>query len=97
VPAGTSPETPIRLRIEQVSSVEHAIVVGVPGLDGTGEPRLAAGLGRPLVLTTLEQAEAMRILAQGDRRRPLVATTCFAGGVVLVALGLVLGIVEIVT
>ncbi len=39
----------------------------------------------------------MRILAEGDRRRPLVATTCLAGGLVLVTLGLILGVVEIVT
>ena len=31
------------------------------------------GLGRPLVLTTLERDEAMRVLAEGERRRPLVA------------------------
>ena len=30
VPAGTAPTTPVRLRVEQVSSVEHAIVLGVP-------------------------------------------------------------------
>ena len=68
-PAGTDPATPVRLRVEQVSSVEHAIVVGVPGLADAGAPRLTAGLGRPLILTTLEPAEAMRILAGGDRRR----------------------------
>lgn len=77
VPPGTPPETPVRLRVEQISSVEHAIVVGVPGLDETGTPRLSAGLGRPLVLTTLEPEEAMRILAEGDRRRPLVAAACW--------------------
>ena len=92
VPAGTSPETPVRLRIEQVSSVEHAIVLGVPGLDDAGVPRLSAGLGRPLVLTTLERDEAMRILAEGGRRRPLIATLCLAGGLVLITLALVLAI-----
>ena len=47
-----------------------------PGeLDGDG-PRLTAGLGRPLVLTTLEPAEAMRILAGGSTRPRLVAA-CF--------------------
>ena len=30
VPAGTGPTTPVRLLVEQVSSVEHAIVLGVP-------------------------------------------------------------------
>jgi hypothetical protein len=97
VPPGTAPDTPIRLRIEQVSSVEHAIVVGVPTLDEGGAPWLAAGLGRPLVLTTLEQAEAMRILTEGDRRRPLAAAMCLAGGFVLVTIGLALALVETLT
>ena len=71
VPAGTDPTTPVRLRIEQVSSIEHAHVLGVPSLDATGEPRMSAGLGRPLILTTLEPDEAMRVLTGGERRRPI--------------------------
>ena len=97
VPPGTEPTTAVRLRIEQVSSVEHAIVLGVPGLDQAGTPRLSAGLGRPLVLTTLEQDEAMRILAEGGRRRPLIAVTCFAGGLGLIGLGLLLTLVGALT
>jgi len=96
VPPGTLPTTPVRLLVEQVSSVEHAIVLGVPGLDEAGEPRLSAGLGRPLILTTLDSDEAMRVLAQGDRRRPLVAVVCLAGGIALIALGLVLAVVGMV-
>lgn len=96
-PTGTPSATPIRLRIEQVSSVEHAIVVGVPTLDATGTPWLAAGLGRPLVLTTLEPSEAMRILTEGDRRRPLAAALCLAAGCVLVTVGLVLALAEAAT
>ncbi len=93
VPPGTAPGTPVRLLVEQVSSVEHAIVVGVPGLDDAGAPRLTAGLGRPLVLTTLEPSEAMRVLTGGDRRRPLVAMAFLAGGVVLIALALLAAVV----
>ena len=93
VPAGTAPSTPVRLWVEQVSSVEHAIVLGVPGLDGAGSPRLSAGLGRPLILTTLEPDEAMRVLAEGERRRPLIAAVCLAGGLGLIAIGLVLALV----
>jgi hypothetical protein len=93
VPPGTPPETPVRLRIEQVSSVEHAVVLGVPSLDAAGEPRLSAGLGRPLILTTLEPDEAIRVLGEGDRRRPLIATTCIAVGLGLIALGLIAAIV----
>jgi len=93
VPPGTAPDTAVRLRIEQISSVEHAIVVGVPCLDPSGAPRLSAGLGRPLILTTLESPEAMRILTGGDRRRPLVAVVCLAGGLVLITLAAVLALV----
>ena len=38
VPAGTPPSTPLRLRVEQVSSVEHATVAGVPD-DRPGQRR----------------------------------------------------------
>jgi hypothetical protein len=92
VPPGTAPDAPVRLRVEQVSSVEHAIVTGVPGLDGAGRPRLSAGMGRPLVLTTLEPDEAMRILAEGGRARPLLAAACLVGGFVLITVGIVLAV-----
>jgi len=94
VPGGTAPETPVRLWIEQVSSVEQAIVLGVPGLDEAGQPRLSAGLGRPLVLTTLEPDETMRVLAEGGGRRPIAAMACFMGGLGLLAIGLVVLLVE---
>ena len=92
VPAGTSPTTPVRLRVDQISSVEHAIVLGVPGRDEEGEPRLSAGLGRPLVLTTLETDEAMRLLTEGRSGRIKVAVVCFVGGVGLVVVALVLAV-----
>jgi hypothetical protein len=88
VPPGTSADTPVRLRIEQVSSVEHATVLGVPVLGSDGSPRLSAGLGRPLVLTTLEIPEAMRVLTGGRTRRPLLAALALGGGLVLVTLGM---------
>jgi hypothetical protein len=97
VPAGTAPETPVRLRVEQVSSVEHAIVTGVPALDPGGVPRMTAGLGRPLVLTTLESNEAMRILTEGERTRPLIAVLCLAGGFLLLTIGVVLAIAGAIT
>jgi hypothetical protein len=92
VPAGARPDAPVRLRVEQVSSVEHAIVLGVPGLDQAGQPWLSAGLGRPLVLTTLDPDEAMRVLTGGNTRRPLVAAACLAGGLGLIVVGLLLAI-----
>lgn len=93
VPSGTAMDAPVRLRIEQVSSVEHAIVLGVPGLDDAGRPRLSAGLGRPLVLTTLEPDEAMRILADGSSGRPLIAAVCLIGGIGLLVVGVILAVI----
>jgi hypothetical protein len=85
VPAGTEPTTAVRLRVEQVSSVEHAIVAGVPGIDPSGTVRLSAGLGRPLILATMDRPDAIRVLAEGRRGRPLlVAVTTVVGGVLIV-------------
>jgi len=88
VPAGTDPGTPVRLRIEQVSSVEHAIAVGVPGLDAVGTPRISAGLGRPLILATMDRADALRVLAEGHPHQPILVAVTMVGGTALVAAGL---------
>ena len=87
VPPGTPPDTPLRLRIDQVSSVEHAIAVGVPRLHDDGSIRLEADGRRPLVLTTLEVPEAMRILAGGDRFRSWTASSLLVGGLLVAAIG----------
>ena len=90
VPADTLGTTPMRLLVEQVSSVEHAIVLGVPTRGPTiAQVRLTAGLGRPLILSTLESAEAMRILAQAAPRRPLMAAVAFAIGFASLSIGVV--------
>jgi hypothetical protein len=94
VPAGTDPGTSVRLRIEQLSSVEHAIVVGVPGLDAVGTARVSAGLGRPLILATMERSDAMRVLAEGDPLRPVLLAATLVAGLALVALGLVWTLLE---
>jgi hypothetical protein len=86
VPEDLPPDTAIRLRIEQVSSVEHAIVLGLPVADAD-EVTLRPGLGRPLVLTTLEPPEAMRLLGRGRRRTALSATLLLAGGLAAVGVG----------
>jgi len=86
VPPGTPVETPVRLRIEQVSSIEHAIVLGVPVATGSGV-QLTSGLGRPLVLSTLEIPEAMRVLG-GGRAKPAAVLVLLAIGLGLVALAL---------
>lgn len=97
-PAGTPPATPLRLRIEQVSSVEHAIVAGVPTTDpATGTVRMTAGLGRPLILTTLERDEAMRILASDAPRRPMLAVIAMVIGMVSLTVGIVWAIAGAVT
>ena len=89
LPAATRLEAAARLRIEQISSVEQAIVVGVPMLGASGEPTISAGLGRPLILTTLERSEAMRLLADGDPRRLMVAVGSLIGGLALLGVGLI--------
>ena len=94
VPPGSPPDTPIRARIAQLSSVEHAIVIGYPvAIDGgpaatpaaaVVSARLTSGRGRPLILTVLEPAEAMRILAGGDARRTRLAASLLGAGAVLI-------------
>lgn len=94
VPAGTDPTIPVRLRIEQVSSVEHAIAVGVPGHDAGGNARLSAGMGRPLILATMDRSDAMRILAEGHPSQPILVAATMVGGAVLVAIGLAWALIE---
>jgi len=89
VPVGTPADAPLRLRVQQISSVEHAVVMGVPTQGpAEGSVRMTAGLGRPLVLTTLETPEAMRILAADGPRRPLLAAVAFALGFVALTIGI---------
>lgn len=84
------PDTPVRLRVEQVSTIEHATAAGVPALGEDGTVVLGPGLGRPLVLTTLDLEEAMRVLAAGQRRELLVAAGLLAAAPLLALLGLAL-------
>lgn len=80
--------TPVRLRIEQLSAVEHASVLGVPVARPDGATVMTAGTGRPLIVSTLERDEAMRVLAEGRRARPVAAATALVGGLILLAVGL---------
>jgi hypothetical protein len=91
LPAGTAGATPARMRIEQISSVEHAAVLGVPVASGEGA-QLTAGLGRPLILTTLEMPEAMRVLG-GGRNRSAAVLLLLGAGIGLVAIGAIWALV----
>jgi hypothetical protein len=88
LPSRLAPETTIRLRIEQLSAVEHAAVLGMPLMDGDGAVRMTRGTGRPLVVCTLEEEEAMRVLTDGARARPVAAAVSLAGGLVLLVAGI---------
>ncbi|MBA2381224.1 MAG: hypothetical protein H0V73_03855 [Chloroflexi bacterium] len=88
-PAGLADDTPIRARIDQVSSVEHAIVIGYPVAVSADTAHLTAGRGRPLILTVLEPPEAMRILAGGDTDRTRLAAGLLGAGAILIAGALV--------
>jgi hypothetical protein len=83
------PDTPVRLRIEQVSTIDHIIAAGVPRLGVDGSVVLGPGLGRPLVLTTLDVDEAMRVLAGGRRTELLVASGLLIAAPLVVGLGLI--------
>jgi hypothetical protein len=96
-PAGIDPATPVRVTIETVSSVEHAIVLGVPALAPNGGVVIGPGLGRPLVLTTLEPDEAMRVLTGGASGRSRLAVACLVAGGVLIGAAALWWLVDSVT
>ncbi|HYL41022.1 MAG TPA: hypothetical protein VET90_06920 [Candidatus Binatus sp.] len=89
-PQSLPPDAPALVTIDQVSSVEHARVLGCPTLSSDGRTMMTAGLGRPLILSTLESGEAMRVLA-GERLRPRLAAAAFTLAALLLSGGLLLG------
>jgi hypothetical protein len=95
-PADLPADAPARARIDQVSSIEHAQVLGWPTVDAGGRIVMTAGRGRPLVLSVLEPAEAMRVLANGERLRPWAAALLLALGLVFGALGIAWGAAQAV-
>jgi hypothetical protein len=88
-PANVPTDAPVRMIVELVSTVEHAAVLGVPRRDPGGGVSIGPGLGRPLVLTTLEDDEAMRVITGGAAGRARIALACFVGGALLLGLALV--------
>jgi len=93
-PAGVTADAPVRMIVEHASTVEHASVVGVPRRDADGRLVIGPGLGRPLILTTLEQDEAMRVLTGGAAGRARLAVIALAAGVVLLLLAVVWGVAD---
>jgi hypothetical protein len=87
-PAGVDPSAAARARIDLVSSIEHATVIGWPALAEDRRPVMTAGAGRPLVLSVLDTDEAMRVLAHGERLRPGLAAGFLIVGLALGAIGL---------
>jgi hypothetical protein len=93
-PEGIPRAAEARLTIEHVSSVEHATVLGVPRRAPDGRPVIGAGMGRPLILTTLERDEAMRVLTGGAAGRSRVAIAAIAVGAALVIVALAWWLLE---
>jgi hypothetical protein len=79
--AASDPTRGARVGLEQISSLDRATAAGQL-VDG----ELRAGAGRPLVVTTLERGEALRIL--GSERRGRLASSTVA--LALLALGTLL-------
>ena len=79
--ATSDPTRGARVGLEQISNLDRATVAGQL-VDG----ELRAGAGRPLVVTTLERAEALRLLG-GERGGRLASSTI---ALALLAIGLVL-------
>jgi len=85
-PADVPPGASVRMVVDLVSTVEHAAVLGVPQRAPGGGMVMGPGLGRPLILTTLEDDEAMRVLTGGAASRARLALACFVGGALLLGL-----------
>lgn len=79
--AVSDPTRGARVGLEQISNLDRATAAGQL-VDG----ELRAGAGRPLVVTTLERAEALRLLGAEGRGRLASSTLALA----LLALGLLL-------
>ncbi|MFV2063715.1 MAG: hypothetical protein ACC726_09400 [Chloroflexota bacterium] len=89
------PDTPVRLRIDQVSAVDHATAAGVPRLRPDGSVLLSAGMGRPLILTTLDPDEAMRVLASEHRSQLLVGAGLLVAAPIVTVVGVVTAILGV--
>ena len=96
-PAGMPASTPVRVIVEQLSAIDHALVLGVPVAAAAGTLHLTAGLGRPLVLTNLEQPEALRLLGGGRRALGIAAGVLLAAGAVSVIAAAIWAVIDALT
>jgi hypothetical protein len=97
VPDGTDPSTPARLRMDLLSSVDHALVLGVPTIDPDRGPILRPGLNRPLILTNLEPSEAIRLLGEGRRGTTRAISLLLGGGTAAVLGGMAWALIDAAT
>ena len=96
VPDGTDPATPARLRLDLLSSVDHALVLGVPTVDPEIGPILRPGLNRPLILTNLEPKEAIRLLADGRQGTTRAISLLLGAGTAAVLGGVAWALIDAV-
>jgi hypothetical protein len=89
LPEPLPPSTPVRLRIDQLSAVEHATVAGVVAPSDAGTLHITAGMGRPLILSSVERDAAMRLLAAGRRGSVVAAAVLLVIGLGLLAAAVV--------
>lgn len=89
LPAGTDPVTATRLHVDQISAVEQADVAGRPVAGPDGTAMMTAGLGRPLIVSTLAQPEAMRVLGAEHAGRVRLAAALLAAGALSLGLAVV--------
>jgi hypothetical protein len=94
VPDGTDPSTPARLRMDILTSVDHALVIGVPTIDQDRGPILRPGLNRPLILTNLEPNEAIRLLGEGRRGTTRTISLLLGGGTAAVLGGVAWALID---
>ena len=94
IPRPVPDDALVRHRVDQISAVERAFVAGVPALS-EGRAVLTAGLGRPLIVSTLDPAEAIRVLSAGRRRQVVAAAVLMAAGLAALALAAVLAVADV--
>jgi len=94
--AGIDPTAQARMEVTYVSTVDHAAVLGVPSRDGDGQIAIRPGLGRPMIISILEDDEAMRVLTGGAMARSRLAIGALIAGAVLLGLAVAWWLVDAV-